>query len=252
MSAGLKLVLKYSFEELKLHRIEANVQPENTQSINLVKKNKFRYEGFSPRYLKINNEWCGHEHWAITFEEYIQDTPEVTEKDHIDIVPFNPAWSELAKTEIKKIKSLFPDGVIVDIQHIGSTAIPELSAKPIIDIQIAVHSLPVAKIIMVPLLQKLSYEYWADNPDKTRMFFAKGMPPYGKKRTYHIHIVEFDSHLWRDKIVFRNYLRKHPKKAKKYEILKNELAQKHKYEREKYTDEKAAFIKNILKIANNG
>lgn len=250
MSAGLKLVLKYAFQELKLHRIEANIQPENTQSINLVKKNKFRYEGFSPRYLKINNEWCGHEHWAITYEEYIQDTSEVTQKDHIDLVPYNPQWIELAKTEIEKIRSLFPQGVILDIQHVGSTAIPNISAKPIIDIQIAVHSLDAAKIIAVPLLQKCAYEYWADNPDKTKMFFAKGMPPYGEKRTHHVHIVELDSHHWRDRITFRDYLREHPETAKEYELLKNELAQKHQYDREKYTDEKAVFVKNILGMAN--
>src|SRR3989338_7201346 len=145
MSVGLKLVLKYFFEELKLHRIEANIQPENIQSIHLVKKNKFRYEGFSPRYLKIN------------------------------------------------------------------------------------------------------YEYWADNPDKTRLFFVKGMPPYGEKRTHHVHIVELDSHHWRDKIAFRDLLRAHPDVAKEYEILKNDLAKRYRYDREKYTDEKADFIKKILK-----
>lgn len=75
MSAGLKLVLDKVFNELKLHRIEANIQPENIQSINLVKKNGFRYEGFSPRYLKINNEWCGHEHWAMTYEDFIYHGP---------------------------------------------------------------------------------------------------------------------------------------------------------------------------------
>lgn len=68
MSAALKLVLKKAFEELALHRLEANIQPENTRSIQLVKNNGFRYEGFSPRYLKINGEWRGHEHWAITSE----------------------------------------------------------------------------------------------------------------------------------------------------------------------------------------
>ncbi len=66
MSAGLKLVLARIFNELKLHRIEANIQPDNVQSIQLIKKNGFRYEGFSPRYLKIDNEWRGHEHWAMT------------------------------------------------------------------------------------------------------------------------------------------------------------------------------------------
>lgn len=73
MSAGLKLVLPKIFNEMGLHRLEANIQPENTQSIQLVKKNGFRYEGFSPRYLRINNEWRGHEHWAMTIEDFIKD-----------------------------------------------------------------------------------------------------------------------------------------------------------------------------------
>lgn len=71
MNAGLKLILATAFNDIKLHRLEANIQPGNTRSIELVKKNGFRYEGFSPRYLKINNEWRGHEHWAITSEEFI-------------------------------------------------------------------------------------------------------------------------------------------------------------------------------------
>ena len=70
MSTGLKLVLKYFFEELKLHRIEANIQPENKRSIELIKKNGFRYEGQSSNYLKINDVWCAHEHWAFTYEDY--------------------------------------------------------------------------------------------------------------------------------------------------------------------------------------
>jgi RimJ/RimL family protein N-acetyltransferase len=71
MSAGLKLVLAKTFSDLELHRIEANIQPENIQSIQLIKKNGFRYEGFSPRYLKIDNQWSGHEHWAMTVEDFL-------------------------------------------------------------------------------------------------------------------------------------------------------------------------------------
>ena len=70
MSAGLKLVLQYVFEEMALHRLEANIQPGNTPSINLVKNNRFRQEGYSPHYLKINNKWCDHERWAITYEDW--------------------------------------------------------------------------------------------------------------------------------------------------------------------------------------
>lgn len=71
MSQGLKLLLHKAFAELELHRIEANIQPQNAPSIALVKKNGFRLEGFSQRYLKINNIWCDHERWAITKEEWL-------------------------------------------------------------------------------------------------------------------------------------------------------------------------------------
>ena len=70
MSAGLKLVLAYAFEELKLHRLEANIQPNNAPSIRLVKANRFRKEGYSERYLNINGEWRDFERWAITYEDW--------------------------------------------------------------------------------------------------------------------------------------------------------------------------------------
>jgi len=70
MSRGLKIVLEKVFFELELHRLEANIQPNNINSINLVKANGFRKEGYSPRYLKINNEWCDFERWAITYEDW--------------------------------------------------------------------------------------------------------------------------------------------------------------------------------------
>jgi RimJ/RimL family protein N-acetyltransferase len=70
MSAGLKVVLQHVFEVLKLHRGEANIQPENARSIHLVKNNGFRKEGYSIGYLKINGEWRDHERWAITVEDW--------------------------------------------------------------------------------------------------------------------------------------------------------------------------------------
>ena len=73
MSLGLKLALNKFFKEMNLHRLEANIQPENTRSINLVKNNGFKKEGYSPRYLKIEGEWRDHERWAITLEDFNQN-----------------------------------------------------------------------------------------------------------------------------------------------------------------------------------
>lgn len=71
MSTALNHVLQKIFEELKVHRVEANVQPTNTASIQFIKKNGFVKEGFSPRYLKVNNQWCDHFRFALTYEDWI-------------------------------------------------------------------------------------------------------------------------------------------------------------------------------------
>ena len=70
MTEGLQLMLKYAFEQLKLHRLEANVQPHNTSSIALIKRAGFVHEGFSRRYLKIGGRWRDHERWAILCEDW--------------------------------------------------------------------------------------------------------------------------------------------------------------------------------------
>lgn len=70
MSEGMRLVINHAFYTLGLHRVEANIQPENIASINLVKRLGFTKEGFSRRYLKINGEWRDHERWALTVEDW--------------------------------------------------------------------------------------------------------------------------------------------------------------------------------------
>ena len=70
MGEALGLVLTYSFNDLDLHRLEANIQPDNLKSIAFIKKHHFKHEGFSPNYLKINGEWKDHDRFAITLENY--------------------------------------------------------------------------------------------------------------------------------------------------------------------------------------
>lgn len=71
MSEGVNLAIDYAFQTLKLHRIEANIQPKNQRSIDLVKRLNFTKEGFSQKYLKINGEWQDHERWALTVENWM-------------------------------------------------------------------------------------------------------------------------------------------------------------------------------------
>ncbi len=169
------------------------------------------------------------------------------QKDSIEIVAFDPEWSNIANIEIQQLRAILPSSKIIDIQHVGSTAIPGMAAKPVIDIQIAVISLEEMKAIAIPALKKLNYEYWHENPDPDRMFFVKGMPPFGERRTHHVHIVEPTSKHWVDKINFRDYLIQHSEVASEYQQLKIKLAQQYAYDREKYTNAKSEFIDNVLK-----
>ena len=75
MTAGLRAVMRRAFGPLGLHRLEANIQPENLSSVALVRRLGFRLEGFSPRYLKIGGRWRDHERWAITREDFRRVRP---------------------------------------------------------------------------------------------------------------------------------------------------------------------------------
>lgn len=171
---------------------------------------------------------------------------EIYKNDQIALVPYDPLWLDMAKIEIKKLYEVLPSKHIIDIQHVGSTAIPGIKSKPIIDILIAVDSLSVIKQIAIDKLKVLDYVYWDDNPDTERMFFVKGMPPYGEKRTHHVHIVEPSSKHWYGKINFRDYLLLHPDYAREYENLKIKLAEQYTYDREQYTEAKTEFINDVL------
>ena len=97
--------------------------------------------------------------------------------DEVEIVNYDPRWPLLFDEEATRLRAVLDPSLIVGLEHFGSTAIPGLSAKPIIDILIAVHSLDATRGAFVEALRELDYVYWADNPKKDRMFFVKGMRP---------------------------------------------------------------------------
>jgi GrpB-like predicted nucleotidyltransferase (UPF0157 family) len=163
--------------------------------------------------------------------------------DEVEIVNYDPRWPLLFNEEAKRLRAVLDPSLIVGLEHFGSTAISGLPAKPIIDILIAVRSLAAAQATFVEALRNLDYVYWADNPKKDRMFFVKGMPPFGSKRSHHMHVTEPDGEMWR-RLAFRDYLRAHPEEAETYERLKRRLAAEHQTDREAYTDAKSAYVES--------
>jgi GrpB-like predicted nucleotidyltransferase (UPF0157 family) len=166
-------------------------------------------------------------------------------EDSIIIQPYNPAWPKLAEAEIAAIKTM-SDVPYVAIEHIGSTAVPMLASKPIIDIFITVTSIKDAVRWVAPL-ELLGYLYWSENPDKSHLRFFKGMPPYGEKRTHHVHIVEANNDTFEHRILFRDILRSENQVRQDYEALKFKLSQEHVLDRELYTDRKLSFIEATLR-----
>jgi GrpB-like predicted nucleotidyltransferase (UPF0157 family) len=161
--------------------------------------------------------------------------------DEINIVPYDPNWPIIFYQEKALLENALDDNII-EIIHFGSTAVTGLSAKPIIDIMIIVKSFIHAKDY-IPILQALNYVYWDQDPKGSkRMFFVKGMPPYGKQRTHHIHIIQSDNEEFLSHLNFCQYLNDHPNIAKQYENLKKDLSLRYINDREAYTQAKTDFI----------
>jgi GrpB-like predicted nucleotidyltransferase (UPF0157 family) len=168
--------------------------------------------------------------------------------EEVEIVSYDPRWPLLFNEEVERLRTVLDPSMIVGIEHFGSTAISGLSAKPIIDILIAVRSLAAAQITFVEALRNLEYVYWSENPKKDRMFFVKGMPPFGSKRSHHVHVTELHGQMWQ-RLAFRDYLRAHPEEAEIYERLKRRLAIEYQTDREAYTDAKSAYIDSVVQKA---
>ena len=170
-------------------------------------------------------------------------------KPIVELHDYHPDWARQFEDEKNKITDAIGDEII-GIEHIGSTSIKGLGAKPIIDMMVGVKELDRVDILVKPLA-KIEYEYVPKSEFKDRRFFRKGLWGNG---TCHLHICEFEGNEWYEKLLFRNYLRAHPETAEEYYALKKELASKYKYDRPTYTKNKGSFIKAIIQkaIVENG
>lgn len=169
--------------------------------------------------------------------------------DEIVIVEYDPRWPEMFEQEAARIRQTLDAGLITGIEHFGSTAVPGLAAKPVIDMLVGVRSLEEAKRVAIEALAALGYAYWYDNPDKEHMFFVKGLPPNGP-RSHHIHMVGPGSAFW-ERLLFRDYLRRHPEEARRYSKLKRDLAARLTQDREAYTDAKGEYVRAVTERAKS-
>ena len=165
--------------------------------------------------------------------------------DEIELVAYDPVWPAMYAAEAARVRAALPAGLVDAIEHFGSTAVPGMTAKPVIDLLVAVRSLEEACAVAVAPLVALGYAFWAGNPQRDRLFFVKGLPPSAPHRTHHLHVTERDGKLWRQ-LLFRDYLRTHADEAASYAALKQALAAQHPKDREAYTVAKTAYVAEIM------
>jgi GrpB-like predicted nucleotidyltransferase (UPF0157 family) len=175
--------------------------------------------------------------------------------EKISIVAYDPQWPELFRRECEHLRACLPAGMLGRIEHFGSTAVPGLAAKPIVDMMVEVTDLEAARTEIVPVLEAQGYDYFWRPTAGTE----GGLPFYAwfikrtadGTRSHHIHMVEADFPHW-ESLRFRDILLAHPEIAQGYLRLKLDLAAAHPNDREAYTDGKTEFIAGVLRQASGG
>jgi GrpB-like predicted nucleotidyltransferase (UPF0157 family) len=159
----------------------------------------------------------------------------------VQLVPYNPAWATLFEAERARLHhALHPDAL--DIQHIGSTAVPGLAAKPILDLGIAVADEAIVTTC-VPRLTALGYAYQGYRGADQGHFFDLGPEHH---LTHYLHMLLISDSGWWNYLRFRDYLRAHPAARDTYQQLKRDLATQYAADRAAYSAAKATFIQDIL------
>ena len=162
----------------------------------------------------------------------------------VEIVPYDPCWPGRFEEEAKELRRALAAWLVGPIEHIGSTAISGLAAKPVIDIMAGVETLDASRPA-IESAANLGYCYAPYRPDSEH-WFCKPSPAF---RTHHLHLIPFESRAWNEAIAFRDYLRAHSQIATEYADLKRRLAQQYRFDREAYTEAKGPFIARITSVA---
>ncbi|MBB3908409.1 GrpB family protein [Anoxybacillus sp. PDR2] len=155
----------------------------------------------------------------------------------VEVVPFSEQWAEQFRCEADKMKDVFQNGC-VEIYHIGSTSVPGMRAKPIIDIMVEVHNLDEVDRFNKQMAE-LGYEALGEHGIAKRRFFRKG----GEERTHHVHVFQKGSEHIERHLAFKEYMVAHSDQAKEYSKLKQMLAQQFPLDIGSYIEGKDPFIK---------
>jgi GrpB-like predicted nucleotidyltransferase (UPF0157 family) len=169
---------------------------------------------------------------------------DITVDAPVHIEPYSNDWPSRFSSERDLLVEVLAPWLAGPIEHVGSTAVPGLAAKPVIDMMAAVESLAKSRGA-IPALERIGYCY-APYREDVMHWLCKPRPAF---RTHHLHLVPYASNLWAERLVFRDQLREVPLLAEEYATLKRDLAQRYRNDREAYTDAKTPFIKKVVQGA---
>ena len=159
----------------------------------------------------------------------------------IRIVPFDREWPVRFERERAALTDAIGEWVAGGVHHVGSTAVPGLAAKPVVDILVGVRSLEESRACFARL-GELEYLYFPYRSEEMHWFCK----PNPSRRTHHLHLVPTDGRRFREELAFREYLRAHADVAEEYGELKCRLAEKFRHDREAYTEAKGEFIRGVV------
>jgi GrpB-like predicted nucleotidyltransferase (UPF0157 family) len=174
----------------------------------------------------------------------------------VEIVVYDAEWPARFEREKAHLLECLPSGIVLRVEHFGSTAVPGLSAKPVVDMLVEVTDLALVRSEVVPVLEAQGYEYFwrptfGDDGEPYYAWFIKRDPDTGR-RSHHIHMVEGDFASHWERLLFRDYLIAHPDVAAEYDRLKRKLAADVDSDRVRYAEAKGEFIGRVMADARQG
>jgi GrpB-like predicted nucleotidyltransferase (UPF0157 family) len=189
---------------------------------------------------EFTGEWRGSnaQQFEIVTNSYF--CPNKKRDDDVHLVEYDPSWPERYEEMAERLREVLGPDIALRVEHYGSTAVPGMTAKPVIDVMVEIPSFAEARKRAIPAFNKPECEYWWY---RDHMCFIVRDAIVGK-RTHHIHMAPAGHRIW-DGLIFRDYLKCHPDEASRYAALKHELAEKYRSNREDYTEAKGAFVQEI-------